>query len=182
MFMAVLFLVLWNINNSSNLETIQMSFSRWMITNRTGKQTTGLCYCRITDYYSALKRKHYWFTRHLGQISRGLCSATEANLARLYIAWFYLYCTNGQNYSSGEQIQGCQDLERRKKWGRDAGMEEAGLLESLESFPRTLVYSTGNGRYFRLGGKKNSSEGYSFQGPWGHAIEDGQMAEWRKAE
>lgn len=182
MFMAVLFLVLWNINNSSNLETIQMSFSRWMITNRTGKQTTGLCYCRITDYYSALKRKHYWFTKHLGQISRELCSATEANLARLYIAWFYLYCTNGQNYSSGEQIQGCQDLERRKKWGRDAGTEEAGLLESLESFPRTLVYSTGNGRYFRLGGKKNSSEGYSFQGPWGHAIEDGQMAEWRKAE
>ena len=105
-----------------------------MITNRTKKQATELCYCHIIGYYSSLKRKHYCFTRRLGQISRELCSAKEDNLARLYIAWFYLYFTNGQNYSNGEQIKGCQDLERREKCGRDAGTEKAGFLESLESF------------------------------------------------
>ena len=153
-----------------------------MITNRTKKQATELCYCHIIGYYSALKRKHYCFTRHLGQISRELCSAKEDNLARLYIAWFYLYFTNGQNYSNGEQIKGCQDLERREKCGRDAGTEKAGFLESLESFLGhwciPLVMAV-----FQIGKKKkhkNSSEGYSFQGPWGHAVEDGQVAEWRK--
>lgn len=38
MFMAVLFLVLLNINNSLNLETIQMSFSRWLQTEQKNKQ------------------------------------------------------------------------------------------------------------------------------------------------
>ena len=59
-------------------------------------------------------------------------------------------------------------------------MEEAGFLESLE-FSLDIGVFHRWWQYFRLEKKrKNSSEGYSFQGPWGHAVEDGQMAEWRK--